>query len=245
MEPTRDEGHGHGQDDFHDNLIPDSWQRDSQKNVRRGGYGQGATHLLALADCHATTDNHVAPLADDLHPGDDRHDDAHPDDHHHHDEDYDEEDDEEEDITGPGKLPFRSRRYDLVPDDSELVDPLASPPAATTSEAYRFNRDSLLRPASDRRDFGHAQASPFSPDTERLIPQHGPQSKLWTPVWLKRRSLIIFAVFFLMLLLATALVYQLSLRTNGLGVASEATHYFWRLVPTAGKGHLAALQFNC
>ncbi|KAJ3497793.1 hypothetical protein NLG97_g1619 [Lecanicillium saksenae] len=197
MEPIRDQGHG--QDDFHDNLIPSSWQRDSQKDVRRGAYDQ-------------------APLNEDLH-------------HDHHDED--EEEEEEEDITGPGKLPFRSRRYDLVPDETEFADPMASPPAAPSTAAFRYDEDKLRAGASDRRDFG-GQPSPFTPeDTERLIPQSGPKSKLWAPRCLAKLSLLLFAAAFLLLLLMTGLVYQLSLRSKGLAVANEVNHYLGRCLPTA------------
>ncbi len=160
----------------------------------------------------------AAPLNEDLHRD-------------HHDEGDD--DDEEEDITGPGKLPFRSRRYDLVPDETEFADPLTSPPAAPSSAAFRYETDAIRGGVSDRRDFG-AQPSPFSPeDTERLIQQTGPKSKLWTPKYLSKLYLLLFAAVFLLLLLMTGLVYHISLRSEGLVVASEASHYLGRCIPTA------------
>lgn len=173
-------------------------------------------HLCILMD--------VAPLNEDLHHGAG---------HDHHDED-DDYDDEEEDITGPGKLPFRSRRYDLVPDETEFADPLTSPPAAPSSAAFRYGgADALRAGVSDRRDFG-AQPSPFTPeDTERLIPQSGPKSKFWTPKSLSKLSLLLFAVAFLLLLLMTGLIYKLSLGSKGLAVANEVNHYLGRCIPTA------------
>ncbi|EGX89769.1 hypothetical protein CCM_08022 [Cordyceps militaris CM01] len=196
MEPTRDQDLG--RDNFHDNLIPSSWQRDSQKDLRRGAYDK-------------------APLNEDSHS---RH-------------DEDNEDEElEEDITGPGNLPFRSRRYDLVPEETEFADPLASPPPAPSTAAFHYDADSLPATVSDRRGFG-AQPSPLSPkDTERLIIQNGPKFKLWTPRILTKLSLLLFAAVFLLLLLVTGLVYHLSLRSKGLAVANEASHYLGRCLPT-------------
>ncbi|KAJ4149919.1 hypothetical protein LMH87_010693 [Akanthomyces muscarius] len=168
MEPTRDQGLGHN--DFHDDLIPSSWQRDTPKDVHRDAYDQ------------------APPDDDDLHR-----------DHHNNNEDSD----EEEDITGPEKLPFRPRRYDLVPEETEFADPLTLPHEALSSAAFRPPR---LR---------------------------GPKSELWTPTSLSKLYLLLFAAVFLLLLLMTGLVYRLSLRSEGLAVASDANHYLGRCLPTA------------
>lgn len=151
--------------------------------------------------------------------------------------DDEDEDDEDQDITGPGRLPFRSRRYDLVPDDSEFADPLASPPVPIASEAYRYNNESLhVGVSSDRRDFSSAQPSPnLPPDSEQLLPRSGPKGKLWTPWWLTKISLLMFTAIFTLLLVGTILVYYFSHLNNGFGAQTEANHYLWRCLPTAGK----------
>lgn len=217
MEPTHEQGVGH--DEFHDNLIPDSWQRDSNKQVQRNAYNQGRRACIRFGEPALIPV--VAPQHEEQ-----RH-------------EYDEEDegDEEEDITGPGKLPFRSRRYDLVPDDAEFADPLASPPVPLTSAAYRYRGASLeMAPLSDRRDFRRAEPSPFTPgDEEHLIPQHGIKPAMWTPKWLEKTTLLIFTAVFVLLLVGTALVYHFSQRSNGLGMQRESNHYLWRCIPTAGK----------
>lgn len=147
----------------------------------------------------------------------------------------DEDSDEEEDIAGPGKLPFRSKSYDLVPDESKFADPLSSPPAALSAAAFGHNAgaDALHAPVPDRPDFG-AQPSPSSSeDTEQLIPPCNSKPKLWTPMCLSKLYLVLFAAVFLLLLLITGLVYHLSLRNEGLAVASEAQHYLGRCLPIA------------
>ncbi|KAJ2971719.1 hypothetical protein NQ176_g7551 [Zarea fungicola] len=186
--------HTRDEHELHDNLIPSSWQRDAHEDVGRSSYGQGPQGEEMHIDEGAPL--HQVPGYDD-----------------------DDEEDEDQDITGPGKLPFRSRRYDLVPDD----------------EAYRYNNESLQAAiSSDRRDFSSAQPSPYlPPDSEQLLPRSGPKGKLWTPWWLTKISLLMFTAIFTLLLVGTVLVYYFSHLSNGFGAQTEANHYLWRCLPTA------------
>ncbi|RFU81515.1 hypothetical protein TARUN_674 [Trichoderma arundinaceum] len=56
---------------------------------------------------------------------------------------------------------------------------------------------------------------------------------LWAPIWLTRAALVAFAATFLLMLLATALLYRFSQRDHGLSVQREANHYAWKYGPTA------------
>ncbi|KAL7904247.1 hypothetical protein GGI35DRAFT_463719 [Trichoderma velutinum] len=58
-------------------------------------------------------------------------------------------------------------------------------------------------------------------------------SALWAPIWLSRVTLIAFAITFLLMLLATALLYHFSEKNNGISVQREANHYAWKYGPTA------------
>lgn len=56
---------------------------------------------------------------------------------------------------------------------------------------------------------------------------------LWAPIWLSRVALVAFAVTFLLMLLATALLYHFSEENSGISVQKEANHYAWKYGPTA------------
>lgn len=72
----------------------------------------------------------------------------------------------------------------------------------------------------------------LTPPPKRLQKSH---STLWTPIWLSRAVLIAFAIAFLIMLLATALLYDFSEKNSGLSVQREANHYAWKYGPTAGE----------
>ncbi|KAL6786618.1 hypothetical protein J3E68DRAFT_420134 [Trichoderma sp. SZMC 28012] len=58
-------------------------------------------------------------------------------------------------------------------------------------------------------------------------------SALWAPIWLSKVTLIAFAITFLLMLLATALLFHFSEIHNGISVQREANHYAWKYGPTA------------
>ncbi|KAH6603635.1 hypothetical protein Trco_008410 [Trichoderma cornu-damae] len=58
-------------------------------------------------------------------------------------------------------------------------------------------------------------------------------STRWEPIWLSRAALVAFSIAFLLMLLATALLYRFSELYNGIGVQREANHYAWKYGPTA------------
>ena len=60
---------------------------------------------------------------------------------------------------------------------------------------------------------------------------HGRQ--LWTPIWLRRTALVVFAVAFALMSLATGLLYHFSQVNNGISSQHEFNHYGWKYGPTA------------
>ncbi len=60
-------------------------------------------------------------------------------------------------------------------------------------------------------------------------------SALWAPIWLSKVTLIVFAITFILMLLATALLFHFSEIHNGISVQREANHYAWKYGPPAGK----------
>ncbi|UKZ53144.1 hypothetical protein TrVGV298_006935 [Trichoderma virens] len=80
-------------------------------------------------------------------------------------------------------------------------------------------------------------ANTASSDQRSLAPPpkwpRNSHSALWAPIWLSRVALIAFAVTFLLMLLATALLYHFSEQDNGISVQREANHYAWKYGPTA------------
>ncbi|KAL6859360.1 hypothetical protein J3F83DRAFT_717652 [Trichoderma novae-zelandiae] len=81
--------------------------------------------------------------------------------------------------------------------------------------------------AADSADSGHRSQTP---------PPKWPRNShpaLWAPIWLSRVALLAFAVTFLLMLLATALLYHFSEENSGISVQKEANHYAWKYGPTA------------
>ncbi|KAH6893362.1 hypothetical protein B0T10DRAFT_271548 [Thelonectria olida] len=56
---------------------------------------------------------------------------------------------------------------------------------------------------------------------------------MWTPIWLTKFVLIVFAIGFWMMLLATGLLFHFSVENDGISVQKEANHYAWKYGPTA------------
>ncbi|PTB65127.1 hypothetical protein BBK36DRAFT_1122469 [Trichoderma citrinoviride] len=79
---------------------------------------------------------------------------------------------------------------------------------------------------ADSADSGHRSKTP--PKWPR-----NSHPALWAPIWLSRVALVAFASTFLLMLLATALLYHFSEENSGLSVQEEANHYAWKYGPTA------------
>ncbi|KAH7140774.1 hypothetical protein EDB81DRAFT_655305 [Dactylonectria macrodidyma] len=61
----------------------------------------------------------------------------------------------------------------------------------------------------------------------------GAKEHMWTPFWLTKSVLVMFAAWFASMALATGLLYHFSLEHNGISAQKEANHYGWKYGPTA------------
>ncbi|KAL7935756.1 hypothetical protein V8C35DRAFT_298159 [Trichoderma chlorosporum] len=83
---------------------------------------------------------------------------------------------------------------------------------------------------------GVATNSAISDQRSQTPPPKWPRnsySTLWAPIWLSWVTLVVFAITFLLMLLATALLYHFSQQDNGISVQQESNHYAWKYGPTA------------
>ncbi|KAK6381393.1 hypothetical protein LTS17_004450 [Exophiala oligosperma] len=69
-------------------------------------------------------------------------------------------------------------------------------------------------------------------DEGSLLRLQPPAPPLWTPIWLKKMTLILFAIFFALLVLALALLWHFDRTNDGFHVASDMKHYAWAYAPT-------------
>lgn len=76
-------------------------------------------------------------------------------------------------------------------------------------------------------DYSHPPSAPV-PAWPQDVKKH-----MWTPIWLTKSVLIVFAVGFWMMMLATGLLYHFSVENQGISVQKEANHYAWKYGPTA------------
>ena len=63
----------------------------------------------------------------------------------------------------------------------------------------------------------------------------GEGQQLWVPFFLRRRTLLLFASLFIVLLAALATLWRVSEIEHGLSRADSNNHYLWTYGPTAGK----------
>ena len=82
--------------------------------------------------------------------------------------------------------------------------------------------------ASDNLDHDHAAENRLSINAR----------KLWVPVFLRRRTLSIFATSFVLLLAILVLLWQISKKRNGLSAVHSQYYYIWTYGPTAGRSPL-------
>ncbi|KAK0614501.1 hypothetical protein B0T14DRAFT_528606 [Immersiella caudata] len=70
---------------------------------------------------------------------------------------------------------------------------------------------------------------------------HAHRPKLWTPFFLRRPTLVVFIVIFVLLMLAFAILFGISNRDQGLASANPNWYYLWVYGPTAAFTFLAAI----
>ncbi len=76
------------------------------------------------------------------------------------------------------------------------------------------------------------ESSVYKSDQGSLLRQQGPTPPLWTPIWLKQPTIILFAILFALLVLALALLWHFDRVNDGFHVADGMNHYAWAYAPT-------------
>lgn len=79
------------------------------------------------------------------------------------------------------------------------------------------------------RDIGSRQTND---DEGRLLPNAGPVPPLWTPLWLKKWFLGVFALVYTLFLLGMVLLWYYDRKNDGFKVKEGTSHYAWAYAPT-------------
>lgn len=135
------------------------------------------------------------------------------------------------------------RGYGLIPDTQENenfvphpVSPLRASdeydrhvpmPETSPSQHYRGSNDTnaLVDDAQYHDSYPKPQPQPGWPE--------GAKEHMWTPFWLTKSVLLIFAAWFAAMMLATGLLYHFSVVHDGISAQKETNHYGWKYGPTA------------
>jgi hypothetical protein len=129
------------------------------------------------------------------------------------------------------------QQYDLMArsrsDDSESPRPV-SPlrPSEEYERCVPSQEPSPVQPTVDPKHNTRVQYTDRSPPSGG---QDGLRKRMWTPMWLSKTVLFIFALVFICMTLATGLLYHFSQENNGISTQKEANHYGWKYGPTACK----------
>lgn len=129
------------------------------------------------------------------------------------------------------------QQYDLLArsrsDDSESPRPV-SPlrPSEEYERCVPSQEPSPVQPTVDPKHNTTVQYTDRSPPSGG---QDGHRKHMWTPMWLSKIVLFLFALVFVCMTLATGLLYHFSQENNGISTQKEANHYGWKYGPTACK----------
>ncbi|KAI8717744.1 hypothetical protein NCS52_00851300 [Fusarium sp. LHS14.1] len=127
------------------------------------------------------------------------------------------------------------QQYDLLArsrsDDSESPRPV-SPlrPSEEYERCVPSQEPSPVQPTVDPKHNTTVQYTDRSPPSRG---QDGHRKHMWTPMWLSKTVLFLFALVFVCMTLATGLLYHFSQENNGISTQKEANHYGWKYGPTA------------
>ncbi|KAH6976149.1 hypothetical protein BKA56DRAFT_488609 [Ilyonectria sp. MPI-CAGE-AT-0026] len=100
-------------------------------------------------------------------------------------------------------------------------------PETSPSQQYRGSNDTnaLVDDAQYHDSYPKPQPQPGWPE--------GAKEHMWTPIWLTKSVLLIFAAWFAAMMLATGLLYHFSVVHDGISAQKETNHYGWKYGPTA------------
>ncbi|KAM5353963.1 hypothetical protein ACJ41O_000613 [Fusarium nematophilum] len=106
---------------------------------------------------------------------------------------------------------------------------------------YPVQPDQYQYPKYSNTVVEYDQQQEQQPPPEAAWQQHDVRRHMWTPIWLSKTVLVIFALVFACMMLATGLLYHFSEENNGISTQKESNHYGWKYGPTALLVVVAAL----
>ncbi|RTE76791.1 hypothetical protein BHE90_008743 [Fusarium euwallaceae] len=129
----------------------------------------------------------------------------------------------------------QQQQYDLLArsrsDESESPRPVS--PLRPSEEYERCVPSQEPSPVQPTTDPKHSTAVQYTDRSPPSGGQDGLRKHMWTPMWLSKTVLFIFALVFICMTLATALLFHFSQENNGISTQKEANHYGWKYGPTA------------
>ncbi|KFA77514.1 hypothetical protein S40288_04252 [Stachybotrys chartarum IBT 40288] len=140
--------------------------------------------------------------------------------------------------VGRAGNPVASGRHHLLPDTTEVdvTDISRDTTPLSAGDAY----DSVSPAASSLHDQAPSPGKTGPAAEVTALPQphlpvwtSGRTRRMWSPIWLSKTILLVFAAVFALLTLATALLYYFSVRFNGIVAENDSNHYGWRYGLTA------------
>lgn len=102
-------------------------------------------------------------------------------------------------------------------------------PETSPSQQYRGSNDTNV--LVDDSQYHDSYPKP-QPRPQPGWPE-GAKEHMWTPIWLTKSVLLIFAAWFAAMMLATGLLYHFSVVHDGISAQKETNHYGWKYGPTA------------
>lgn len=98
-------------------------------------------------------------------------------------------------------------------------------PEPSPSQQYRGSNDTNALVDNSQYHDSYPKPQPGWPE--------GAKEHMWTPIWLTKSVLLIFAAWFAAMMLATGLLYHFSVAHDGISAQKETNHYGWKYGPTA------------
>ncbi|KAM0431010.1 hypothetical protein ACHAPT_005647 [Fusarium lateritium] len=129
----------------------------------------------------------------------------------------------------------QGQHYDQLA-QSRNVDSVSPRPVSPLRPSEEYERcvpsqePSPVQPIVDPKYNTRVQYTDQSPPAKG---QDGLRQHMWTPMWLSKTVLLIFALAFVCMMLATGLLYHFSKANNGISTQKETNHYGWKYGPTA------------
>ncbi|KAK5572487.1 hypothetical protein LTR43_002219 [Exophiala xenobiotica] len=106
------------------------------------------------------------------------------------------------------------------------------PSTSQRFENHQYVPISPIHEEDEPESINLRESSVYKSDQGSLLRQQRPTPPLWTPVWLKRPTIVLFAILFALLVLALALLWHFDHVNDGFYVANGMKQYAWAYAPT-------------